>query len=84
MIDRKHLREFFDAPEDTLSFKQATAQKFEIKHIYHKNMTRDIYHTPVLRNKLMQNIARLMDDMIDEISHVFEEAFPLTDGTSQR
>jgi len=82
VIDRNHLREFFDAPETALSFKQATAQKFQIQHIYHKNMTKDIYHTPVLRNKLTQNIAVLMDDMLDEISHAFGVSFPLTDGTA--
>jgi hypothetical protein len=80
VVNRGLLKEYFDAPEDTLSFLKATADYLQVEYIYHDNMRKDDYHLPVVRQKLTQNIAVMMPDVVDEIESCFNDEFPMSDG----
>ena len=80
VVNRGLLKEYFDAPETTLSFLKATADYLQVEHIYHDNMRKDDYHLPVVRQKLTQNIGVMMPDVVDEIESCFNDEFPMSNG----
>ena len=80
VVNRGLLKEYFDTPDDTLSFLKATADYLQVEYIYHSNMTKDSYHLPLIRHKLTQNIDATMPGMVEEMEATFKDEFPQTDG----
>lgn len=80
VIDHRHLNEYFNASNDTLSFVKATGASLQIRYLYHENMAIDEYHVPVIRKQLTKQIGVMMDDLIDEIGTSFLHEIPVTNG----
>jgi hypothetical protein len=80
VVDRPHLDELLNAPNETLSFHHAFADAMELKHIFNPGMATDAYHVPIVRTKLTQSINSTMDACVDEMKAAFDDVMQVTNG----
>jgi hypothetical protein len=66
VIDRGHLREYFEDSERNLSFFEAAVEDMDFENTLPGNI-RNLYHVPVIRNQLTQNIARILPILAEEL-----------------
>ena len=71
-MDREHVKEFFDAPGDTLGFFEALFDDMDFRYTL-KGDIYNLYHARVIRNQLAQNIPSLMPQIIDELKSALSE-----------
>lgn len=81
VVDRDHIKELFDAPEDVLSFSHSAANFLQRKYTMDDPLIRS-FVIDVIKEKLSRNIPVLMDAIIDEVQCAMADQFPLTDGNS--
>jgi hypothetical protein len=81
VVDRDHVKELSDAPENVFSFSLSASQFLQRKYTMGDDTVRN-YSVGVVKEKLSRNIPALMDDIVDEVQAGLENQIPLTDGTS--
>jgi hypothetical protein len=79
VVDRDHIKEFFDAPEGDLSFEAGFVDGLSLREMFNGDPSND-YHKRPLQGELTQNIAASMPYIIDELSAAFADEFDLTLG----
>ena len=84
VIDRGHLKELFDAPEENLSFVKAAGDSLELKYTFNNEMARDHCHSIVTRAQLSRHLPELMPAIVDELTSAFDDEFVIGDGTAIR
>lgn len=66
VVDRAHLKEFYNAPNETFSFRDALNAQIDIRYtLPAANLNQ--YHIDVVRNQLTQNLANLTPYIAEEI-----------------
>src|SRR5438045_2661172 len=83
VVDRGHLKEFCDIPENTLSFVKAVDDIFVMRYIFNWDIATDFYHAAVGRAQLSRHLLQLMPAIVDELEAAFnDELMTVGDGTS--
>ena len=82
VVDRSHLDELLDAPEEVLSFHGAFSDALELANLFNASMAKDSYHVAVVRTKLTQSINSTMEACVQEMKAAFEEVIHVTNGIS--
>jgi len=80
VVDRPHLKEFFDVPSDTFSFDAAVWEAISMKHTL--KVGPSFYHVDVVKNQLTRNFGALLPTLVEELGVVLEEQWPTTDGNN--
>ncbi|ESK85449.1 cytochrome p450 [Moniliophthora roreri MCA 2997] len=76
------LDELRKAPDDVLSFPDATNASLQIEHTFGPEIHYDPYHTTVIKGALTRNIGNKFPEVRDEIAEAFSDEVPLTDDWS--
>lgn len=71
MVDRSHLKEYFDDSEKSFDFISAALEDIDFEHTLSGDI-HNIYHIPVIRNQLTQNIVKLTPIIAEELDVAFE------------
>lgn len=79
IVARDHMKEFFNAPEEILSFREALGETLQFKYI-------GLHHFPdtlarIIQTQLTQHIPILMNDVVEELDSALKEAIVAADGT---
>ncbi|KAH9838661.1 cytochrome P450 [Rhodofomes roseus] len=74
------VEELARAPEDVLSFPAAANDSIQVEYTLGPNIARDAYHIPLIRNQLVRNAPRMMDDIRDEVVCAFRDEMQPRDG----
>ncbi|TFK45956.1 cytochrome P450 [Heliocybe sulcata] len=64
------------APDDVLSFAEATNNELQITYTLGKNVHENGYHIPIVRSQLTKNLAVLFPEVRDEILAAFNDVIP--------
>jgi hypothetical protein len=80
-VDHGSLKELYDAPEDQISFLAETYDKLEFDYTFQKS-TRDVYHVPIMKTLLTQNIGGMLPGFVEEVELAFARCMMPTDGDS--
>lgn len=75
VIDKTHLKELFDAPEQQVSFISNASRSLQIKYTLNKEMEYDHYHAVVTKMQLSRHIPELMPAIVDELVASFTDSF---------
>jgi len=77
IVDRSHMREFFNAPEYQLSFEAAIKEslQFEFTQLRYQDI-----NIPVIRSQLTQHIPVLFNSVLAELNQAVGDEFPVTEG----
>ncbi|CAL1702998.1 unnamed protein product [Somion occarium] len=75
----KLIEELRKAPDDTLSFEEATRESLQVDYTLGPAIHHNGYHIGIVRSNLTRNLAALFPDVRDEIVAAFTEAIPLSD-----
>lgn len=73
VVDRGHLKELLNAPENTLSFHQLAVKVVESRYTFSESIAKDAYHVSVVREKSARNLPMMIPDIIDEVQNIFDE-----------
>ncbi|KAF9237107.1 cytochrome P450 [Melanogaster broomeanus] len=71
---RQHLEELRKAPDDELSFQEATN---EMEYMAGQDVHHNSYHVPIIRSQLTRNLGILYPEINDELVTAFEETLDL-------
>ncbi|KAI0070826.1 cytochrome P450 [Panus rudis PR-1116 ss-1] len=74
----KMVDELRKAPDDYLSFDEATAEALQTDYTLGPSIHHNPYHIAIVRSNLTRNLAALFDDVRDEIEDSFTDAIPTT------
>jgi len=66
VVDRAHLKEYYNAPNETFSFSEALTAQIDIRYTLPAANLHQ-YHIDVVRNQLTQNLASLTPYIAEEI-----------------
>ena len=80
IVDRDHLKELIDAPEEHLSFQKAAGEIVASRYTFSRSIAENSYHIIVIREKLNRNISSLMPEIVDEFDAAFEDEFVIGTG----
>ncbi|KZT20329.1 cytochrome P450 [Neolentinus lepideus HHB14362 ss-1] len=70
------VEEIRKAPDDVLSFAEATNNEIQITYTLGKNVHENGYHVPIIRSQLTRNLAVLFPTIRDEIVAAFNDIIP--------
>ena len=79
IVARDQMKEFFNAPEEILSFKAALAEALQFKHIGLRHFPETLPR--IIRTQLTQHIPILMNDVVEELDSALNEVIVAADGT---
>jgi hypothetical protein len=80
VIDRAHLKEFFDAPNSKLNFFEAALEDIDFRYTFTGN-SYNLYHVPVVRNQLTRGIQAFLPAIGEEVKGAFrDDIAPLLSG----
>ena len=74
LVDKSHLKEYFDAPESQISFTQNVAYQLQMKYTFSPSVERNHYHAVVTRIHLTRHIPELMPVIVDELFAAFYDS----------
>lgn len=77
IINREHVKELVDAPEETLSSHESQAQLLQARYTLSESIVNDPYHILLLRRKLPRLLVNLVPIIVDEFHAAFEDEFGL-------
>lgn len=77
--DPRLIAEIIRAPENVLSFNEATAQSLQTKYTIGREVFENGYHKSVVRSPLTRNLGVLFPDMHDELVAAFADEIPARD-----
>ncbi|TFK56600.1 cytochrome P450 [Heliocybe sulcata] len=69
----KLMEEFRMAPDDVLSFVEATNDTLAIAYTLGPNIRENEYHIPIIRTQLTRHLGHAFDDMHDEVAAAFSD-----------
>ena len=72
------MKEFFNAPEEILSFKAALEETLQFKYTGLHHFPDTI--VPIIRTKLAEFIPKLMNDIVDELDLALKDAIVSLEG----
>lgn len=82
-MDHEHLKEFYDAPEDELSFVAASAEALQLQHtMNHNRIHFDRFHGDIIRTHLNRNMRALMPEILDELHAALDDEFIVGQGAT--
>ncbi|KAL5492509.1 hypothetical protein ACEPAI_3956 [Sanghuangporus weigelae] len=74
ILNRRDLiEEIRKAPDEKVSFTEASAELFVSKWTFGERIMKDHYHIHIVRNQLTRSLTSLFDDVRDEIEHAFND-----------
>jgi hypothetical protein len=76
VVDRNHLKEFFDAPESSLSLGEHAEEGLQFEYT---KLRYEHFNVPILRTQLTPNLPKLMDVILDEANAAFGEHLVVSD-----
>ncbi|KIJ66616.1 hypothetical protein HYDPIDRAFT_109704 [Hydnomerulius pinastri MD-312] len=74
------LEELRKAPDDQLSFMEATNDSLKVEYTLGPEIHHNPYHIPIIRSQLTRNLGVLFTDIRDEIATAFDETLDLKDN----
>lgn len=78
-MDRGRLKEFFNAPEDVLSFKAAADVELQAMNTDLRGVT---FNIPLIRKKLTHLDSQVMCDFMEELDSAFADTFHVIEGVN--
>ncbi len=78
IVDRAHLKEYYDVPSHTFSFDAAVWDALSMKHTL--KVGPSFYHVDIVKNQLTRNFGSMLPDLAEEVRCVLAEEWPATDG----
>ncbi|EPQ50638.1 cytochrome P450 [Gloeophyllum trabeum ATCC 11539] len=70
------VEELRKAPDDVLSFSEATKKQLQINYTLGRNIHENGYHIPIVRSQLTRSLTPLFPDVRDEIVAAFSDVVP--------
>lgn len=80
VADPQHLKEFYDAREDDLSFATVLNDILQLRYTFGENIAVNQYHTIITRAELAKHISELMPGLVDELGAALKDEIVLKDG----
>ena len=75
MVDKDHLKELCDAPEDKLSLVRSASRSIQMGLMFNNESAVDHYHAVVIKMQLTRHIPELMPSIVDELFVAFADSF---------
>lgn len=75
IINREHVKELVDAPEEVLSSHESQAQLLQARYTLSESIVNNPYHVLVLRTNLSRHLVNLVPIIVDEFHAAFEDEF---------
>lgn len=72
-MGREHLKEYYNAPENVISFRKRIADSLELRYTFNKGVETNHYHVGVTRAQLTRHLPKLMPTIIDELESGFND-----------
>ncbi|KAJ3917078.1 cytochrome P450 [Lentinula edodes] len=72
-MEKDHVRELCNAPEDVLSMEAAAEELLQLRHTVGPLFSDELYHIPVIRTKLNLNLEEIFPPLVDEIHAAFSD-----------
>ncbi|KAJ3876069.1 cytochrome P450 [Lentinula edodes] len=72
-MEKDHVRELCNAPEDVLSMEAAAEELLQLRHTIGPLFSDELYHIPVIRTKLNLNLEEIFPPLVDEIHAAFSD-----------
>jgi hypothetical protein len=72
VVDRGHVKEFFDAPEDHVSFTTAYFDGFSVDYLFRSN-PRDSYHNRAIRGPMTHNLNANTPEIANEVNAALDD-----------
>jgi len=82
VVDRSHLKELFDDAGRSFNFFEAALEDLDFEATLGGDV-HNLYHVPIIRNQLTQNISWMLPSLADELNSTFGDIIDTTvsDGT---
>lgn len=80
IVDRQHVKELLSAPDNVLSFTASAVRALQTEYTMAPDWATDIFHTPIVRTQLTQQIPKLTDKLVEELEIGFRESIPSVHG----
>jgi hypothetical protein len=84
IVDRAHLKEVMDGPEPYFSHRKVSEEILQLEYTFHPDMTKDLYHIPVVRGQLTRSIPNMMEDIVDELDTAINDEIGILEGILER
>lgn len=77
VVDRSHLKELFDDLGRSFNFLAAALEDLDFEATLSGDV-HNLYHIPIIRNQLTQNISRILPSLADELDSAFGDIIDTT------